>query len=145
MRLFFIGFLVIFLLLMTYQTKTQYHVRFNSILDRITHPFDTRLRYSIADIDPRFDLSEADLIRLCHEATNIWKQGTGKDYFVYDPDARLGIHLIYDERQVNSQQRLQHLNVIEKDQHNWSEKKQQIASLKEQLARAHSMLDTKKT
>ncbi|HQV25763.1 MAG TPA: matrixin, partial [Acinetobacter sp.] len=49
--------LIIFILWSSYQTRQHPQLKFNSLSDRITHPFDTRLRYRIAEVDPRFKLS----------------------------------------------------------------------------------------
>ena len=77
----------------------------NSVLDRIQHPFDTRLRYRIGEIDPRFNLNEQQLKRMIQQAADIWFLGTSKQYFHYDPNAQLTINLIYDQRQADSQAR----------------------------------------
>ncbi len=69
----------------------QPQLRLNPLLDRLTHPFDQRIRYRIAEVDPRFGLSEHELKYISQQATDIWKQGLGQDYFVYDPNARLSI------------------------------------------------------
>ncbi len=69
-------------------------LQFNSISDRISHPFDTRLRYRVADVDPRFGIKPAQVIQLSQEAAEIWHKGTtAKTLFVYDPNAQLTIHL----------------------------------------------------
>ena len=63
------------------------------------------LTYKIADIDPRFGLSQDQLIQISQQAADIWKQGTGQDYFTYDPNAKLEIRLVYDNSQSRSEQR----------------------------------------
>ena len=83
-----------------------------STADRLTHPFDQRIRYRIAEVDPRFGLSEHELKYISQQATDIWKQGLGQDYFVYDPNARLSIRLIYDQRQDESVQRRDQLSEL---------------------------------
>ena len=99
MRLIVLFALLGFLGMIFYQNLQHPQLRLNPLLDRITHPFDQRIRYRIAEVDPRFNLSEVELKQISQQATDIWKQGLGKDYFVYDPNARLSIHLIYDQRQ----------------------------------------------
>ncbi|WP_407303313.1 matrixin family metalloprotease [Acinetobacter sp.] len=144
MRFVVLCLLVMFFLLMTYQTRNHPQIRYNHLLDRIQHPFDTRLRYRIAEVDPRFGLTENELQLISQQATDIWKQGTGKDYFVYDPKARLAIHLIYDQRQEESNQRRQHLGTIQQSQQTWSNKKQNLKQFKEELNRANELLEAKK-
>ena len=80
-------------------------LKFNHGLDRLTHPFDTRVRYRIGQVDNRFGLTETQVIDLSEKAANIWRDGTGKEWFVYDKDARLTINFIYDERQAESDAR----------------------------------------
>lgn len=77
----------------------------NSVLDRLQHPFDNRLRYKIGAIDPRFNISEEQLKTIIQQAADIWFLGTSKQYFSYDPNAQLTINLIYDQRQADSQAR----------------------------------------
>jgi len=144
MRMLSLILTVIWLLLMTYQTHQHHQLRYNAVSDRLKHPFDTRLRYRIAEVDPRFGLSKEQVIQLSQQATDIWKLGTGKDYFIYDPNAKLTIHLIYDERQDESNQRRQQLGNIEHNQQIWSNKNQNLKQLKDEIDRANSQLDTKK-
>ena len=94
--------IIVFIVLSTwwiFQTKQHPQLKFNSISDRILHPLDTRLRYRVADVDPRFGLSQQQVIQLSEEAAEIWHKGTLKPLFIYDPNAQLAIHLIYDDRQ----------------------------------------------
>ncbi|MFH7767394.1 matrixin family metalloprotease [Acinetobacter sp. BSP-28] len=144
MRLMLLSLLVIFLLGMTYQNRNHPQVRNNNLLDRIQHPFDTRLRYRIAEIDPRFGLTEHEIKQISQQATDIWKEGTGKDYFVYDPNARLTIHLIYDQRQNESVQRRQQIGQIQQSQQLWSNKNLQLKQFKDELERTNAELETKK-
>ncbi|MEG2273622.1 MAG: matrixin, partial [Acinetobacter sp.] len=101
-----------FLGLILYQNMQQPQLRLNPLLDRLTNPFDQRIRYRIAEVDPRFGLSEHELKQISQQATDIWKQGLGQDYFVYDPNARLSIRLIYDHRQDESVQRRDQLSKL---------------------------------
>lgn len=144
MRMLSLILAVIWLLLVTYQTHQHHQLRYNAVSDRLKHPFDTRLRYRIAEVDPRFGLSKDEVIQLSQQATDIWKIGTGNDYFIYDPNAKLTIHLIYDERQDESNQRRQQLGNIEQNQQIWSNKNQNLKQLKDEIDRANILLDTKK-
>lgn len=96
-----IFFLAALCILFVIQNHQYPHVRHNALSDRLLHPFDTRLRFKIAQIDPQFMLSKADLIRLSHDAIDIWHTGTGHDLLVYDENARFQVKVIYDERQKN--------------------------------------------
>ena len=99
MRLILIIVVIVLSTWWIYQTKQHPQLKFNSISDRLLHPLDPRLRYRVADVDPRFGLSQQQVIQLSQEATEIWHAGTLKPLFIYDPDAQLAIHLIYDDRQ----------------------------------------------
>nr|WP_180060020.1 matrixin family metalloprotease [Acinetobacter sp. YH12128] len=90
---------ILYLAYLQFQVKSHPQLRFNSAWDRISHPFDTRLRFRVADVDPRFGLTQQQVIQLSQEAAEIWHKGTLKPLFIYDPDAQLAIHLIYDDRQ----------------------------------------------
>lgn len=144
MRLFLFGAIILFSILMIYQNIQHPHTRHNTALDRLQHPLDTRLRYRIAEVDPRFGLSHADVLQLSQEATQIWSQGTGQDYFVYDPNAKLAIHLIYDQRQDESNQRQQQLTVIQQRQQYWNNQNQNIQALKQEIEVKNQQLDAKK-
>lgn len=87
----------------TYQLQRHPQLAANSIADRITHPSDIRVRYAIGRIDPEFNVSFSEVLLLSEQAAHIWEQGVGKPLFVYDPQAKLKINLIYDERQQKSQ------------------------------------------
>ena len=69
--------------------------------------------------------------------------GTGQDYFVYDPNAKLAIHLIYDERQFESEQRREHLNQLESNQQVWLDKKEQLDQIEREVVQNKQFLDFK--
>ncbi|RZG80063.1 matrixin family metalloprotease [Acinetobacter venetianus] len=142
-RFFTILGLVFFLLWSGYQTHQHPQLKFNSLLDRITHPFDTRLRYRIVDVDPRFKLTTEQVKQLSVQATQIWKDGTGQDYFVYDPNAQLAINFIYDERQIESEQRREHLSQLETGQRQWLDKKQRLDQTEQEILNNKQFLDLK--
>lgn len=113
-RLFLIclcGMIAIF----SYQTWQEPQLRYNHIFDRLQHPLDSRVRYKIGQIDPRFGLSKAELKTVCQQATDIWFLGTQRQWFVYDENAQLKINLIYDERQHTTlalQKTTAHINTL---------------------------------
>ena len=136
--------LIIFILWSAYQTHQHPQLKFNSLSDRITHPFDTRLRYRIAEVDPRFKLSPEQVQSISQQAAQIWKEGTGQDYFVYDPNAQLAIHLIYDQRQSDSEQSREHLSQLESNQQTWVDKKKRLDQVEQDLLWSKQLLDQKK-
>jgi len=135
--------IVVFILWSGYQTRQHPQLKFNALLDRVIHPFDHRLRYRIADVDPRFKLSIEQVQEISQQATQIWKDGTGQDYFVYDPNAQLAIRLIYDERQQESEQRREHITQLEANQQVWKDKKQQLDHIEKEVIRSKQFLDLK--
>ena len=136
--------LIIFILWSAYQTHQHPQLKFNSLGDRITHPFDTRLRYRIAEVDPRFKLSPEQVQSISQQAAQIWKEGTGQDYFVYDPNAQLEIHLIYDQRQSDSEQSREHLSQLQSNQQTWVDKKKRLDQVEQDLLWSKQLLDQKK-
>ena len=132
-----------FLGLILYQNMQQPQLRLNPLLDRLTHPFDQRIRYRIAEVDPCFKLSVEQVEAISQQATQVWKDGTGKDYFVYDPNAQLTIHLIYDERQYESEQRREHLSRLETNQQQWLNKKKQLDQIEQEVLQNKQILDQK--
>ena len=111
-----LGLTIFFLALLwfSYQSHAHYQLRYNAWSDRLLHPFDQRLRFKIGQVDPRFGLTQQQVIQLSQEALAIWHQGTQQNLFVYDPNAKLSIDLIYDQRQQEAdalkqtQQKLDH-------------------------------------
>jgi hypothetical protein len=67
----------------------------------INSPCAKPLEFSIGEIDPRFDISKADLLALSKEAESLWDQAAGKPMFQYDPEAAFKINLVYDDRQAS--------------------------------------------
>lgn len=126
-----------------YQLSQHPYIKHNSIQDRLLHPFDPRIRYSIGDIDPRFGITEYELLQLAEQATHIWQQATPEPLFIYDPQAKLKIHLIYDERQSKSNARQQQMSDIEQQQHNWLNQHEKLQQLKQQLQQQNQQLNQK--
>ena len=135
--------LAMFLFWSGYQTYQHPQLKFNSLTDHISKPFDTRLRYRIAEVDPRFKLSLEQVQAISKQAAQIWKDGTGQDYLVYDPKAQLAIHLIYDERQIESEQRRKHLSQLESNQLRWREKKKSLDQIEQEILQSRQFLGLK--
>ncbi len=62
-------------------------------------PCRTPLKYSIGEIDPRFNVSPEQLKNIVAEAETVWEKQGGLDFFKYDRNAPLRIKMFYDERQ----------------------------------------------
>lgn len=91
-------------------------LNYNSVSDRLRHPFDNRLRYKIGHLDPRFNISHEQLKEITQQAADIWFLGTSRQLFTYDPNAQLTINLIYDHRQADSEARRSELSKLEQTQ-----------------------------
>lgn len=133
-------FVVMVLGFFAYQTHTEPQVRHNSLTHRLMYPTDTRVRYRLGKIDPRFGLSRDEVQKLTTEAVNIWHDGTHRQWFVYDDNAKMSINLIYDERQIetNTREKIkQNLDVLHNN-HQTSANK--LQSQKKQLdAQSHAL------
>lgn len=113
MRLLLLCVLVIVLIFFASQRMFNPQLNHNSVTDRLQHPLDTRLRYKIGHVDPRFNISDKHLQDLAQQATDIWFMGTQKQFFVFDPNAQLSINLIYDQRQADTEARNTQITYIE--------------------------------
>ncbi len=59
--------------------------------------------YRIGEIDARFGTTPEEVRRIAGHAEAIWEKSVGADLFVYNPNAKLPIHFIFDERQENAE------------------------------------------
>ncbi|MFA5742847.1 MAG: matrixin family metalloprotease [Candidatus Paceibacterota bacterium] len=62
-------------------------------------PCQSPITYSIANIDPRFGLTEEELLNDIKQAEKIWESPVNKHLFEYSPEGDLKINFIYDYRQ----------------------------------------------
>ena len=141
MRYWLIIFTIIFTAYFSIQRYLHPQLNHNSVIDRIYHPLDTRLRYRIGEVDPRFNLSQSQVQDLAQQAAEIWHQGTMKSLFVYDPNAKLAINLIYDERQAESTARQQELNILENTQQYQNSERSNIEKLRAELDQSNRELE----
>ncbi|MEK7072560.1 MAG: matrixin family metalloprotease [Patescibacteria group bacterium] len=73
--------------------------RFIRILSNRYLPCEQPIKYSLADIDPRFNISQEKLLADIKKAETIWESPINKQLFEYSPTGDLKISLIYDYRQ----------------------------------------------
>lgn len=57
------------------------------------------ISYKIDTVDSRFNLSKEQFLADIKLTTNLWNKANGADLFVYDPNGKLSINLIFDQRQ----------------------------------------------
>ena len=144
MRLWILLGLIIFTAYFAIQRMMYPQLNHNSAIDRITHPLDTRLRYKIGEVDPRFNINKEQVQSLAQQATEIWHAGTLQNLFVYDPNAQLAINLIYDDRQAESNARSQEMRILENTQQYTQGEKQKIQQIHAELDTANRELDIQK-
>jgi len=102
------------------------------------------LKYRIAFIDPRFQLSKEQLIEVSQQAAEIWHKETGKTYFSYDSEAQLSINLIYDDHQIIKSEQQENLNALLQKQEQWRIKNEEIILNKQEIDQLSSDLNKKK-
>lgn len=59
----------------------------------------TPLSYRIGHLDNRFGITLDEARVAVADAESIWEQATGKNLFTYDPEGKLVVNFIFDERQ----------------------------------------------
>lgn len=102
------------------------------------------LKYQIAFIDPRFQLTKEQLIEVSQQAAEIWHKETGKTYFIYDSEAQLSINLIYDDHQIIKSEQRENLNALLQKQEQWRIKNEEIILNKQEIDQLSSDLNKKK-
>lgn len=81
----------------TYSNKDKYKAFFDSL-----HPCSSPVTYRVDMVDPKFNLSQKQFMDSVGEAAVIWNSQYGKNLFVYDPNGKLSINLLFDQRQAAS-------------------------------------------
>ncbi len=65
-------------------------------------PCASPISYGIGAVDPRFNITDSELVSDAKAAAAIWNKALGKTILSYDPKAALKIRLIYDAREANA-------------------------------------------
>lgn len=76
-------------------------------------PCQEPIEYRLGTIDPRFKLSNEEVLNDIAKAADLWGTAQGKPLFVYDPEGALAINLIYDTRQQATQKAAKLSGVID--------------------------------
>ncbi len=108
------------------------------------HSSHQPLKYRIAFIDPRFQLTKEQLVEVSRQAAEIWQKETGKTYFIYDSQAQLSINLIYDDHQMLKDEQQNNLDALLQKQEAWRIKNEEIVLNKQQVTQLSSDLNKKK-
>ncbi len=67
-----------------------------------TRPCVHPVAYAVGAVDSRFDISRAAVIADAKASAAIWNTAAGKSVLVYDPEAKMKINFVYDEREENA-------------------------------------------
>lgn len=68
----------------------------------VISPCVTPMKYTIGSFDPRFNITKEKFLEISKEAAKAWEQPVGTSLFTYDPQGKLKINLVYDERQATT-------------------------------------------
>ena len=66
-------------------------------------PCASPIEYRLGSFDTRFGISQEAFLSDAAKASSIWSMSAGEALFVYNPEAKLTVNLIYDERQQNTE------------------------------------------
>ncbi len=102
------------------------------------------LRYRIAELDPRLNINQQQMVELSKQAAAIWENNTGQKYFVYDPEAEFVINLVFDQRQLRSMKRAESLGQLEQEQQNWLNHNEKLQKVNADLAESSAQLEQQK-
>ncbi|MDB5254266.1 MAG: matrixin family metalloprotease [Parcubacteria group bacterium] len=69
---------------------------------RISIPCAAPITFTLGTIDPRFNISKENLIKVAERSGTVWSNVIGKELFAYDPKGDVVLNLVYDERQANA-------------------------------------------
>jgi len=96
---FFVStFAILLFLVFGYYYREDISHLLQGILNR-PQPCQKPIMYSIANLDPRFGLTEAELLTNIKQAEKTWELPINKQLFEYSPTGDLKINFIYDYRQ----------------------------------------------
>jgi chromosome segregation ATPase len=112
-KFFIILFAILLFLGFGYYYKEDAIRLFQELQNKI-QPCQNPIKYSIADIDSRFGLTEEELLNNIKEAEKIWESSIDKQLFEYSPAGNLKISLIYDYRQ-NATDALKKIGIVLND------------------------------
>lgn len=91
-------------------------------------PCKVTMKYKIGRFDTNFGISQSKFIDEINQASNLWGNELGKKLFAYDENGTLTINLIYDERQVQTN----NMNILALEIQNSKDAAESLKSLYEQ-------------
>lgn len=133
-----LGILAIFLRIATLPYSSQTKFLYFS-------PCNNPIHYRIDTVDPKFGLSKEEFTRDVAQAANTWDRAIDKNIFVEDPQGKLGVNLIYDERQTLNKQIINLQNQIQNQQSSLkpsvADYEKQTAEFRQKLADLNAQID----
>jgi len=93
----------IFIFVKTNDVKNQEDFSYK-LKERVLGPCSVPLRYSLGNIDSRFGISREVFLAEIQKAEAVWEEKAQKNLFEYKEDADFKINLIFDERQLGTQE-----------------------------------------
>ncbi|MCH7316238.1 matrixin family metalloprotease [Acinetobacter sp. ANC 3882] len=115
-----------------------------SIQSQVRYSTEQPLRYRIAELDPRLNIDQQQMIELSKQAAAIWEKNTGQKYFIYDPEADFAINLVFDQRQIRSMKRAESLGQLEQEQQNWLNRNEKLQQINAELTESNAQLELQK-
>ncbi len=103
------------------------------------YPCSQPMPYHLGNIDPRFQLTDQEVISDISKATAIWATAYGRPLFVDEPTAKLTINFVYDSRQALTTQINSQTSTVNQDKTSLD---QRIATFKSNLADYNSQVTT---
>ncbi len=84
------------------------------LLQGCMSPCESPIRYRRGVVDERFAISERELLSALERAEAIWEVAARRDLFQHAEDGGLSVHLVYDSRQLTTQENIRRTDTIEK-------------------------------
>lgn len=108
-------------------------------------PCSQPMTYKIGNVDPRFNLSQAEFEQTTEQAAEIWNDMYGSPLFVYAREGELTVNLVYDKRQLLDQQVESIENDVKQKKESLevriAEYERQVAVFNQRLADLNSRID----
>lgn len=102
------------------------------------------ITYSLATFDTEFGISKEDFLGAIEEAESIWENALGKELFTYKPsDGILKINLIYDYRQIATEELSNLDTTIVSTKTSYNNLKSQYLNLKSQYTKMLATYNSK--
>lgn len=143
---FFGGACIILLLLgFSYYYREDANRLLEELLNRL-QPCQRPITYSIANIDPSFNLTEEEVLNNIYQVEKIWESPINKQLFEYSPTGNLKINFVYDYRQKATDTLKKMGIIINDDQSTYDSLKSRydslVASYNKEKARLESLIAT---